>query len=274
MKEILDSAIEFAKSNLINLVTTLICILIYIALIFITKQVTKKVIKNAKINKKRTTTIVKMLTSIIKYTLTLIVVIIVLGVWGINLMPVLAGAGILALIVGLGAQDLIKDLIAGIAIVFDDYYDVGDVVEIDGFKGEVIEIGLKTTKIVNYLGNIKIVKNGDISSAINFSRNPSLAICDIEIAYEENVDNVIRVLKENVHILKEKHQEIIDGPNVVGVTKLDSSGIIIRITAKTKAEEHYSVERAMKKFVIDLFNENNIEIPYEKLVIYNGKTNN
>lgn len=93
-----------------------------------------------------------MIQSIFRYTVSIIIIIIILDVWGVNIMPVLAGAGILGLAIGFGAQSLIKDLIAGMAIVFENYYDIDDVIEINGFKGRVEELGLKSTRIVNWKG--------------------------------------------------------------------------------------------------------------------------
>lgn len=265
---------EFITNNLKDLISSIVVVVVCILIIIISKIITKRIIKKAKLNRKRTATITKMLYSIIKYVVAILMVIVVLGIWGLDLGPVLAGAGILALVVGLGAQDLIKDLIAGFSIVFENYYDIEDVVEIDGFKGTVFEIGLKSTKIVDYKGNVKIITNGDIGSVINFSRNPTLAIVDIGISYDEDENKVIELLEEHIGTLKDTYSEIIEGPNVVGVVNLSDSSVVIRITAKVGPEEHYAIERAIKKFVLELFKENNIEIPYQQVVVHNGKDNN
>lgn len=263
---------EFINSNLKVLISSAIVIVIAMLLMILCRILSNRIIKKGK--KRRTATITKMLFSVLRYVIGILMVFIVLGIWGIDLGPVLAGAGILALVVGLGAQDLIKDLIAGIAIIFDNYYDIDDVVEIDGFKGTVAEIGLKSTKIVNYKGEVKIITNGDVGSVINYSRNPTLAIVEVGINYDADENKVIELLEEKLGDIKESYPEIIEGPNVVGVCELADSAVVIRITAKVGPEQHYAVERAIKKFVLDLFKENNIEIPFPQMVVHDGKADN
>ena len=245
------------ENNIFRLIFSIITILIAITLVLIMKMISSRV---KKVNNKRSYTVVKLVESILKYLIIIITIFVLLGIWGINVTAALIGVGIVVLIVGLGAQDLIKDLIAGIGVVMDNQYDVDEVVEINGFKGKVIEIGLRTTKVANNKGEIRIIRNGTILSLSNFSRTFSVATTFINISVKENIDKVMDLLKENLPALKENYPQIIEGPLVVGVEALSDESVTIKITAKTNPEEHYSVQRGLLKSVKELFDEHNISM--------------
>lgn len=135
-------------------------------------------------------TILKVVQSLITYTVEIIALLVVLALWGVNVMPALAGLGVLGIIIGMGTQSLIKDIISGFFIIFEHHFDVGDIVEINGFKGEVIDIGLKSTKIKNWKQDIKIFSNGSIENTINYSLSPSIGIIDFGIAYKEDIQKL------------------------------------------------------------------------------------
>ena len=256
--------------NAYNLIITIVIILIAMVLLIFFKFVTGKI---KKIKNKRTYTVLKLIESIIKYIIVLITFFVILGVWGFDVTEALVGVGIIVLVIGLGAQDLIKDLIAGIGIVIDEQYDIDEIIEINGFKGKVVEIGLRTTKLVNNYGEIKTIRNGTISEVSNFSRTFSVAVVKVNIGYKENIDTVITLLDELLPSLKENYPQIIEGPIVTGVESLDDNAITLQITAKTECEEHYKVQRALLKRIKELFEEHNIEIPYNKIKVIEGKNN-
>lgn len=262
--------LEWMELHMWRLAFTLVVILVVFAMIFVMKIIS---VKAKKSKNKRGFTVVKLIESIVKYLVILVAIFVVLGIWGIDVTAALAGVGIVGLVVGLGAQDLIKDLIAGIGIVMDDQYDVDEVVQINGFKGKVIEIGLRTTRLVNAVGELRIIRNGEITEVTNYSRTFSVAVALINISYKQNVNEVIAILDENLPSLKENYPQIIEGPIVVGVDKMDDNGVTIKITAKTNSEEHYSVQRGLLKHIKEIFDEHNIEIPYQQIVVYKGEKN-
>lgn len=261
---------SWLESNLFNLIFSVVTIIVAITLILIMKIISSKV---KKMKNKRSYTVIKLVESIVKYLIILISIFVLLGLWGVDVTTALAGIGIVGLVVGLGAQDLIKDLIAGIGIVIDNQYDVDEVVEINGFKGKVIEIGLRTTRLVNATGEIRIIRNGSISDLSNFSRTFSVAVALIDIAYEENIDKVINLLEEKLPMLIEIYPQIIEGPIVVGVDTLADSSVTIKVTAKTNPEDHYSVQRGLLKYIKELFDEYNINMPYPQVVVHKGDKN-
>lgn len=257
-----------------SIIATLVVIVVAVFLIVLVRFITKKFIKRQEGKRKHAVTLAKMLLSVFRYFVVILAVIIILGVWGINVIPVLVGAGIVTIAISFGAHKLIADLIGGICIVFEDYYDVGDVVEINGFKGSVIEIGLKSTKLINWKNEVRMISNGDITSVTNYSKYPSVGVVEVQISYKEDVKRVVELLEQDLGNLKETYGQILEGPNVVaGVIGLNDNGVAIRITVKTESEKHYEVERVIKQRVKELFDKESIEIPYPQLVIHNEDYN-
>lgn len=265
----MDGFLKFINNNSKELIATVVILGITLLLIFVINFVMNRFIKRQK--NKRVITITKLIKSIIRYALLIIILIVILGVWNVDVMPIVTGVGVVGLVIGLGAQTLIKDLIAGITIVFDDYYDVDDVVEINGFKGTVLEIGLRSTKLVNWKGEVKIIANGEIIEIINYSRNPSVGIVEFDIAYEENINRIFKIIEENLEDLKETYPQIIEGPNIVGIINVGNA-VTIRITVKTASEQHYAVERGIRKYLKEVFEKHQIKMPFSKNMIYDKQS--
>lgn len=246
-------------------VTIVVTFLLQVALTLAINSYTKRT-KN-----RRAVTLAKLVQSIIRYVIFIIAAIFIINFFGVDLTALLAGAGIAGLIIGLGAQSLISDFLAGLGIAFENYYELDDVVEIKGFKGTVIEMGLRSTKLLNWKGEVKIIANGEIKEIINYSRSFSMAVVKVVISYDEDIDKVISLLEEKLPAMNESFPEIIEGPNVIGVTELQDKGVEIQINAKTKAEGHYAIERALRKRVIQILSERNIRIPYPQIVFQESR---
>jgi len=223
------------------------------------------------LNQKRKHTIIKITSSIVNYAVKIIVVLAILAVWGVNVLPALAGVGMLGLVVGLGAQDLIKDFIAGFFIVFEKHFDVGDTIEVNGFKGKVIDIGLKTTKVMNWKKDVKIFNNASVHNAINYSITESLAIVEFGVSYDADIDVVLNALKEELPKTREVIPEIIEDPVCLGVINFAASSVDLRVTARTLTEQHYGVERALRKEIKKILGVYGIEIPFTQIVLHNKK---
>lgn len=219
-------------------------------------------------NQKRRQTMFKITNSLVNYTVKLLAVLVILAIWGVDVLPAVAGLGILGLVIGLGAQSLIKDFIAGFFIIFEHHFDVGDIVEINGFKGTVIDIGLKTTRVKNWKQDIKIFSNGSISDSINYSTAPSTAIIDFGIGYGEDIQKTIDILNEELPKYKELLPNILEDPVVVGVIELADSSINLRVIVKTATEQHYGIERALRQGIKEILDKNGIEIPFPQRVIH------
>ena len=205
--------------------------------------------------------------SLIKYAALIAIIFLVLKAFGVDTKAILAGIGILGLIVGLGAQPLIADVIAGLFIVFERVFEVGDIIVVDGFRGTVKEIGIRTTQIEDVGGNIKIVNNSDLKTVVNMTNQLSLAICDMSIEYGESLERVEAILKDNLDAIKENIPDIKEGPFYKGVAELGDSAVVIRFIAKCDEGAKYQVERDLNRQFKLLFDKYNINIPFPQVVV-------
>lgn len=222
-------------------------------------------------NYKKTETFKILLKNITKYLIIIFLILAILTVYGINITSFLAGLGIVGVIVGLALQDLAKDLIAGFTIILENQYAIGDTISIGDFKGEVIYLGLKTTRIKNYEGQIKIIANRNISEVINYSMSNSLAIVDIDISYEENNNKVEKVLNTLADDLSQKLPNLKGKVQLLGIQDLASSSVKYRIIAPTVAMEHYEIERILRKEIKERLDKEHIKIPYPQIEVHHGE---
>ena len=226
--------------------------------------------KYVKIKNKKGATVSSLVRSLIKWAVIIVAIFLILKKWGVDTAKILASIGILALIIGLGCQTLISDIVAGIFLVADNAFEVGDIVVIDGFRGTVIEIGLKTTKIEDAGGNVKLVSNSSITSMVNLTDSLSLAIVEISIPYEENLARTETLLMERLKDMQKRIPAIVEGPFYKGVEDMGESAVILKVIAKVKEEDRFQATRDMKRDIYIFLNENAITVPYPQLTITQG----
>ena len=227
-------------------------------------------IGKARIKNKKAATFASLIRSLLKWAAIIVAIFLVLSKWGVDTTKILASIGILALIIGLGCQSLISDIVAGIFLVADNAFEVGDIVVIDGFRGTVIEIGLKTTKIEDAGGNVKLVANGSITSMVNLTDSLSLAIVEISIPYEENLARTETLLIEHLKDMDKRIPAIVEGPYYKGVEDMGDSAVILKVIAKVKEEDRFQATRDMKRDIYIFLNDNEITVPYPQLTITQG----
>lgn len=213
----------------------------------------------------RQITVVRLVNNMIKCVAAVVIVIAVLAAWGIDTTALITGAGVLTLIVGLGMQSLISDVVAGLFIVFENEFNVGDIVTIDGFRGEVVEIGIRTTKL-EALGNVKIVNNSDIRGVLNQTVKPSTAKALIDIEYGEPMEKVESVIGAKLPQIK--IDGVSGGISYDGVAALGSSGVTLQFTAECYEGDIFAVQREMNKRLKMMFDENDVGIPFDQLVVH------
>ena len=206
--------------------------------------------------------------SIFKYGSVIVGVFLVLSAWGVQTPTLLAGAGILGLALSFGAQSLIEDVIAGLFIIFEKQFQVGDIIQAHSFRGKVTEIGVRTTTLVDVNGDVLIINNSDLRQTINTSANLSPAICDISIAYDEDLERVEKVILNNIEELKSKIPDIVEGPFYRGVQSLADSSVVIRMYARTDELKKYQVTRDLNKEMRLLFDRNGIKFPFNQIVVH------
>ena len=176
-----------------------------------------------------------------------------------------AGLGSVAL--GLGAQSLVKDIINGFFILFEDQYGIGDHVTLSNYEGIVESIGIRTTAIRNFNGDLHLIPNGTITEVTNHSKGAIRFLVDIDIAYEENIDNAIDVIKGICEKYEKNNEDIMEPIQVLGVDALNSSGVTIRVIGKSKPLTQWNTERELRKLIKIGLDEAGIEIPYNKVQI-------
>lgn len=253
--------------------------IIYIAIGFITYKIIEIFIKNStkkslikkRHHKKRMTTINSLILNLLKYIIILFVITAILSNFGIDVKSILAGIGIAAAIIGLAFQDIAKDFLAGISIVLEDQYEIGDIVEINEFMGEVVSLGLRTTRIRNFKGQTMIISNHTITKVINYHLNNTKAIVDISVAYEHSSEEVEKILEKMCNDVSGKIPKTKGKIQLLGINEFDDSGVIYRLYVETQPGEHIPVERALRKEIKKALDEANIKIPYKQIEVHNGK---
>lgn len=225
--------------------------------ILIKKQ--SKLEKNS-YNYKKAETFRTLTKNTIKYLIGIFTILAILTIYGIDVSSVLAGLGIVGIVVGLALQDLAKDIIAGASIILENQYAVGDVVSISGFKGEVIFLGLKTTKIKSYDGQIKIISNRNATDVINYSMADSVAIVDIVVNTDDTNEKIEKILISVCEKLTDTLTNLKGKVTYLGLQDMTNICVKYRIVANTKPMQNFVVEREIRKTVKDEFDKNKIKL--------------
>jgi len=247
-------------------------IIIYILLGWIVYQIIKGIIiRNTKrLKKKRQKTMQKLIQNIVKYVVIILVGATILNILGVNVTSIVAGLGVVSVILSLALKDVMQDILAGLSIIFEDQFDIGDLVEINGFTGTVIDLGLKSTKIKSYENTIKIISNRSIIEVINYSKTNPNVIIDIPIPYEidnKQTDKVIdKIIKRT-----EKEVETLKG-NIEnwGLNEFKDSCISYRIFVPVKQDTQFSTKRKINRIIKEEFDKENISVPYNIIEVKNG----
>ena len=196
------------------------------------------------------------------YAAALVVLYFSLEYLGMNPGTILAGLGIVGIAISLGAKDMITDIFAGISIVFEDAFKVGEYINVDGFRGRVESIGIRMTRIIGSGGNIKIVNNKDIRNIINLNKMDSEAQVYMKISANESLEKVRDVMEKNLPEIGKKNDRIISGPYYAGVTELSGTQITILIIAKCQEEDLHPVTGFLNEEVYKLLMREGISIQY------------
>ena len=235
---------------------TVIQVAVRIILIFLVSRVAKIIInrlidhfanpkssKRFKLRSRRVQTVGKLMKNTASYVLNFIVILLILGEFHINLAPFLAGAGVIGLAIGFGAQSLVKDVISGFFIILEDHFSVGDVIETGKFKGTVEMIGLRATRLKSWTGEVFIIPNGSIIDVTNYSVSNSLAVVDVSIAATQQLDEAMDRIRGVLH--KFEDPNLIGTPELLGVQSMTASDIVLRITATCRPNTQSSLTRRL-----------------------------
>ncbi len=217
---------------------------------------------------KRSRTVGSLIKSLIKYIITIVAAGFILAYWGVDVASIIAGLGIITLIIGLGCQSLISDIVSGLFLVFDDFFDVGDIVIIDSFRGTISEIGLRSTKLLDWAGNIKSINNSQINTVINLSRLATSISIGFYVDREEDIEKVESILADGLSSIDAKLPKLIEPLQYKGVASLDESGIKLAFLAKCEEENRFQINRDVTRELYLLMTKNGIKVPFNKLYVH------
>ena len=220
-----------------------------------------------KIKNNSAKTALLLIANLVKYGAAIAMVIMCLAAWGVDTTTLVTASGVLALIIGLGCQTLVSDVVSGIFMLFEGDIKVGDIVVVNGWRGTVQQIGLRRTKIIDAVGNINFVNNSSISSIINNTQALSVAVIEVGTEYNESIQRIEEVIAKGLPEMKKNIPAIVNGPYYKGVSALGESSVNIKLVAECKEEDKYQVERDMNREIKMLFDKYQIGIPFNQVVV-------
>lgn len=248
-----------AVPNLIRCIQIITVVLLFTTLILF-------IIKRSFTKTPRGVTVAQLICNLIKWVVAVVLVIAVLAVWGVDTTALITGAGVLTLVVGLGLQKLIEDVVAGLFIIFENEFNVGDIVTIDDFRGEVISIGIRTTKL-KVLGNVKIFNNSAITGVLNQTVDLSVGRSYVCVEYD-SLPLVERVIAEKLPQLQV--EGVVGEIAYDGVDVLGDSGATLQFSGKCYETDYYAVQRRMNMRLTEMLTANGIKIAYNHMIVHNA----
>ena len=253
--------IKFIKSE--KFILPIIYIVIGFIIYNLLKSIINKISKNKRIDKRKMT-IVSLIRKTVKYLIIIFVILAMLNVYGVDTSGIITSIGVVGIIIGLAIQDIVADFLAGIFILFDDKYTLGEIVTINDFKGEVISLGLMSTKIKAVSGEVLILSNSSFKSVVNHSRHNTNLFINIDVSYDTNIDMLESALNE----MKDEVEKIdgyIEGYKLLGIQEFASSSIKYMVMLSCKYDLQYQVKRDFNMILKKYLDKYNIVIPYTKI---------
>ena len=244
----------------------IVYIIIGVIIYNIIKVIINKINKS-KFTDKKKVTIISLIKNIIKYLIMIFVVLSILKIYGVDTSSIIASIGIAGVVIGLALQDIISDFLAGVFILFDNHFSIGDIVTIDSFKGEVIAFGLMSTKIKAPNGEVKILPNSSFRSVINHSMHDATLLINIDVSYDTNIGKLEKTLKAMEEDVL-KINGVIGNYELLGINEFSTSSIKYLVSFKCKYNLQLQARRDFNKLIKQYFDKYNIEIPYSKVDVY------
>ena len=249
----------------------LVTLALALCLVWLCYQIVKLILRLIGKRSNRACTVAEMFTGLVKYVAVIAALVWGLTILGVDTGAVLAGVGIIGLIVGFGAQSLIEDIITGAFIIFENQYSVGDIIVLDDVRGVVRSIGVRTTVIEDDGGNLKVVNNSDIRNFQNRSRVDSLAIIICAVSYSSDLRKLEKLMEKALPGTKENHPELyLSDIRYMGVDELADSGVNLKFCVKTSEDTFFQARRALNRDVKLLLDDNGFEIPFPQVVVHQG----
>lgn len=218
----------------------------------------------------RARSVLSLASSLAKYVAFIVILCWGLTILGVNIGTIVASVGILALIVGFSAESLIADVVTGTFMLLENQYNVGDIVEVNGFRGTVTSIGIRTTCITDTGDNVKIINNSEMKNILNRSDNLSRAVSDIAIPYETDIEKLEEALPKLLEEIYQAHTDVMqNAPKYLGVQALEASGILLRFVVEVSEKNIFSAARTLNRDLLLGFRKLGVECPFPQLDIHN-----
>lgn len=219
--------------------------------------------------KKRTQTLITLFSSALRYIAAIVIICWGLTILGADVGTVVAGVGIIALIIGFGAESLIADMVTGIFMLFENQYNVGDFIEVGGFRGKVTNIGIRTTCLEDPGGNVKIVNNSAMTNLLNRSDHSSRAVSSIGIPYETDLEALEGKIPDLMEDIFSRHQDVMMAtPIYLGVDELADSSVVLKFVAEVEDKNIYSVARILNRELLLGFRKAGVEVPFPQVDVH------
>ncbi len=239
------------------------------ALVLFAARVLRLVLSFVKPKERKSLTFVSLLSSLIRYVAALVILCWGLSILGVNVNAIVASVGIVALIVGFGAESLVADMVTGLFLLFENQYNVGDIVEVNGFRGTVKAIGIRTTSIVDAGDNIKIINNSEMKNILNRSDNISRAVSDIAIPYETDLEALEAKLPGLLEEIFEQRKDVMRSvPRYLGVQQLADSSVLLRFVVEVAEKDIYSGTRILNRDLWLGFRRLGVECPFPQVDVH------
>lgn len=259
----------FSGANPLPIARTLSYVLFVIVAATLLRIILNGLTKNKAITKKIGVAILQLLGNLVKYVMVIIIVCFALNAIGVDATAILAGLGIVALIIGLGVTSLIEDIVAGIFIIAERLFDVGDIIVINGFRGTVVSIGVRSTKLADVGGDILTMRNSSIGSLVNLTDRQSCAALTLPIAPEESLAHVEQIIKDaHIEQIRATCPQMKGDPIYLGLCEITGKGVqMLLFIAACDEADRYDVERALYHGLKTILDENNVKLGYTVLPV-------
>ncbi len=239
------------------------------AMVLFAAQLLRMLLGLFKPKERQAMTLISLLSSLLHYVAALVILCWGLSILGVNVNAIVASVGVVALIVGFGAESLVADVVTGIFLIFENQYNVGDIVEVNGFRGVVKDIGIRTTSIMDTGENIKIINNSEMKNILNRSDNVSRAVSDIAIPYETDLEALEEKLPQLMDDILERRKDVmLSAPRYLGVQQLAESSVVLRFVVEVAEKDIYSGARTLNRDLWLGFRKLGVECPFPQVDVH------
>ena len=250
-------------------VSVILKVIIMAAAVIAAESLTVVILGLPKPKSHRIRSVLSIISSLLKYVAGIVILCWGLAMIGVNVSTIVASVGIVALIVGFSAESLIADVVTGAFMLFENQYNVGDIVEVDGFRGTVTNIGIRTTSISDAGDNVKIINNSAMRNILNRSDKPSRSVCDIGIPYGTDIEKLEEQIPGLMQSIYEKRSDTMKKPpEYLGIQALADSAVILRFVVEVSEKDIYSCARIMNRELLLGFRKLGIECPFPQVDVH------